>query len=170
MRVEGVEHGPASSGPHLYAGAESGGVGTHLVRLAASAQGQPKKGKAARSGSPLLDARVAGDDQRGAAGGIEGQGQSGCRALNRLLPGDGSRARIDDGDAFGVDAQQVQQAVAIEVDYRKFGRPGGRFGVDEGGPLPGIIAGTPGKQRPVRGDAVDFRLSVRVRVCGGNRR
>ena len=69
----------------------------------------------------------------------------------------------------GSTRNRSQQAVAIKVDHHKFRRPGGRFGVDERRPLPGSIAGTPGKQRPVRGDGVDFRLSIRVRIRGGDR-
>ena len=164
VRVEGVEHGPASSGPHLYAGAEPGSVGTHLVRFAASAEDKTKKGEAARSGIPPINAGVAGDDQGGSRGGIKRQGQGGCHPLNLPLPGDGTSAGIDDSDASGVDAQQVQQAVAIEVDYGKFHRPGGRFGTDERLLVPGSIAGTPGEQRPVRGDAVDFQ-SCHPRPC-----
>ena len=155
--------------PHLYAGADAGSVGAHLIRFATSAEDKREKGEAARSGGPQIDAFTAGDDQRGSVRGVERQGKGGRDAFGAPPPGDGSGARIDDGYARRFNAQQIQQAVAIEIDHSELECPGGRLGGDERRPRPGSGAAAPGKQLPIRGGAVDFRLSIGVRVRDSDR-
>ena len=168
--IDRVEHRPAAAVPDPDQGADTGGVGPHLVAVVAAPKGKEREVVAPWTRRPERDTVRARDDQDGSGGGCHIDGTDARQVVCVALDKRGARTRIDDRNAVAEPSHQFEVAVAVEVRDVEHGRPAtaGRLreGLRDG---PGGTVETPPQQFAVRRDGVDLALAVGVRVgrCHG---
>ena len=163
VRVQNVQHGPATAGANLHHRADPGGVGTHLRCLVAPAQGQRKEPVPAGAGRPKGHAVGRCRQHPWPTAGVEGCRHGAHHPVHRVFGEDAPRARIDHREAIAAHAQEVRPAVAVEIrnvqlDVAVAAALGDVFALPAGAIAP------PAEDRPIRPGAVDLAPPVRIRI------
>ena len=168
VRIQRIQQRPAPRNPHLDQRADAGGVGAHLLRLAAARGLQGQKAMAASARRPPRHAVGCCSDNGRACAGVVRQRDCAGHACRQLFEPYRAALWIDDAEAARVYAQQLKAAVAIEVRDIERETSTGR-GVSERRLGPVRAFPLPPQQSAIRREAVEFAPPVGIGVRGGNR-
>ena len=115
MGIDGVPHRPATAVAEAYERADSGSVGAHLFRFAASPGRHEHEVVPAGARRPKRQPSGARRNQLGPFGGIQVDRPDAGEVVNALLPDQRPRRRVDDRHVVGQGAQEFQVPIAVEV-------------------------------------------------------